>query len=134
MNMYSKDMLIGILLASSRPEIQIIRDNNSNIGYRVRLKVIIRGEEKFLKAVKRSLLQHEITSSLALEESKARPKPILRIGGIKNIYKLNRLIDVGVWDRNNLWFNFRKAVNIVSNGEHLTLEGLENLFTIKGLI
>ena len=134
MNMYSKDMLVGILLASARPEIQIIRDDNSNIGYRVRLKVIIRGREKFLKAIKRSLLQHEITSSLALEESKARPKPILRIAGIKNIYKLNGLIDIGVWDRNNLWPEFRDAIDIVSNGEHLTLEGLEHLFAIKGLI
>ncbi len=134
MSMYSKDMLIGILLASARPEIQIIRDDNSNIGYRVRLKVIIRGRENFLKAIKRSLLQHEITSSLALKESKARPKPILRIGGIKNIYKLNGLIDIGIWDRNNLWPEFREAIGIVSNGEHLTLEGLENLFAIKGLI
>ena len=134
MNVYSKDMLIGILLSSARPELQIIRDDNSNIGYRVRLKTIIRGNEGFLKGIKRSLLQHEITSSLSLKESKLRPKPILRIGGIKNIYKLNHLIDVGVFDRNNLWPEFKEVIGIVSNGEHLTLEGLERLFKIKELI
>lgn len=134
MNVYSKDMLIGILLSSARPELQIIRDDDSNIGYRVRLKTIIRGNEDFLKGIKRSLLQHEITSSLSLKESKLRPKPILRIGGIKNIYKLNHLIDVGVFDRNNLWPEFKEVISIVSNGEHLTLEGLERLFKIKELI
>ena len=52
MNMYSKDMIVGIMLSVGKPEIQIIRDDNSNIGYRVRLMVKLRGREKFVEAVK----------------------------------------------------------------------------------
>ena len=70
MNMYSKDMLIGILLSVGKPEIQIIRDDNSNIGYRVRLMVKLRGREQFVEAVSRTLLQHEITCSISKQESK----------------------------------------------------------------
>ena len=132
--MYSKGILIGIMLSSAKPEIQIVRDDNAGIGYRVRLKVNLRGENRFLSDVRRSLYQHEIDSSLHSLESKARPKPILRVGGIKNIYKLSHMLDLGLADRTNTWPQFREAVNIVSNGEHLTTEGLDSLFNLKGLI
>jgi len=132
--MYSKDILIGIMLSSAKPEIQIVRDDNAGIGYRVRLKVNLRGENLFLMAVRRTLYQHEISCALYSVESKARPKPILRVGGIKNIYKLSQMLDLGLHDRTNTWPLFREAVNIVSNGEHLTSEGLDSLFNLKGLI
>ena len=134
MNMYSKDMIIGILLSSSKPEIQIIKDSNSQIGYRVRLKIILRGRAEYLMAIRRTLLQHDVMASLSTRESDARHRPILRVGGIKNIYKLCDLIPSGIPDRNNDWTTFAEAVNIVANNEHLTLEGLEALFKLKGLI
>ena len=126
--MYSKDMIVGIMLSVGKPEIQIIRDDNSNIGYRVRLMVKLRGREKFVEAVSRTLLQHEIKSSVS------RPAPILKIGGIKNMYRLMVLIHPHLIDKNDLWTPFRKAVGIVSDNKHLTLEGMEELFRIKGLI
>tara|TARA_X000001382_G_scaffold130967_1_gene128277 strand:- start:3751 stop:4155 length:405 start_codon:yes stop_codon:yes gene_type:complete len=134
MDMYSKDMIIGILLSSSKPEIQIIKDSNSQIGYRVRLKIILRGRAEYLMAIRRTLLQYDVMASLSTRESDARPRPILRVGGIKNIYKLCDLIPSGIPDRNNDWTTFAEAVNIVANNEHLTLEGLEALFKLKGLI
>lgn len=134
MNMYSKDMLIGILLSSAKPEIQIIKDSNSQIGYRVRLKINLRGKGQYLMAIRRTLSQHNISASFSTRESEARPRPILRVGGIKNIYKLCDLIPSGIPDRNDDWTSFAEAVNIVANNEHLTLEGLDNLFRIKGLI
>jgi len=134
MNMYSKDMIIGILLSSAKPEIQIIKDSNSQIGYRVRLKVNLRGRNQYLMAIRRTLTQHNINASFSTRESEARPRPILRVGGIKNIYKLCDLIPSGLPDRNGDWVSFAEAVNIVGNNEHLTLEGLEKLFRIKGLI
>jgi len=132
--MYSKDMLIGILLSGAKPEIQIIKDEKSQMGYRVRLKVNLRGRDVFLKAIQRSLLQHQIVCNISDKESKARPQPILRIGGIKNIYKTCDLIPIGIYDRNNDWPLFAEAVEIVANNNHLTLEGLDGLFQIKGLI
>lgn len=134
MIMYSKDMLIGILLSGAKTEIQIIKDEKSQMGYRVRLKVNLRGREKFLKAVQRSLLQHHIDCNISEKESKARPQPILRIGGIKNIYKTCSLIPIGLYDRNDDWPLFAEAVDIVANNNHLTLEGLDGLFQMKGLI
>ena len=134
MNMYSKDMIIGIMLSVGKPEIQIIRDDNSNIGYRVRLMVKLRGRKQFVEAVARTLIQHEITSSVILEESKSRPAPILKIGGIKNMYRLMVLIHPHLIDKNELWPPFREAVGIVSDNRHLSLEGMEELFRIKGLI
>ena len=134
MNMYSKDMIVGIMLSVGKPEIQIIRDDNSNIGYRVRLMVKLRGREKFVEAVSRTILQHEIKSSVIQQESKSRPAPILKIGGIKNMYRLMVLIHPHLIDKNDLWTPFRKAVGIVSDNKHLTLEGMEELFRIKGLI
>ena len=60
--MFSKDMLIGILLSSAKMDFLIERDKKNYMGYRVRLKLILRAEEPFLLAVQRSLVQHEITS------------------------------------------------------------------------
>ena len=90
--------------------------------------------EKFGEAVSRTLLQHEIKSSVIQQESKSRPAPILKIGGIKNMYRLMVLNHPHLIDKNDLWTPFRKAVGIVSDNKHLTLEGMEELFRIKGLI
>ena len=87
--MYSKDMLAGILLGASKVDFNIERANDSQIGYRVKLKLIIRADLSFLVGIQRSLEQHQISSNLKEKESKTRPKPILKIGGIKNLYKIN---------------------------------------------
>ena len=92
--MYSKDMLIGILLGSSKVDFHIERAKDSQIGYRVKLKLIIRADISFLQAIQRSLEQHQISSHLKERESKTRPKPILKIGGIKNLYKITELVPV----------------------------------------
>ena len=64
-------------------------------------------------------------------EHKTRPRPILRIGGIKNLYKLCEIVSPELPDSKQEWKPFREAVSLVSNGEHLKLEGIEQLFRIK---
>ena len=131
--MFSKDMLIGIMLGLSKVEIHLDRSDKSQIGYRVRLRVNLRATEVFLKAVERALLQHQITTTYRDKEHSSRLKPILRIGGIKNLYRLCELIPDNLPDAKKEWLVFREAVDIVANDRHLQLEGLERLFELKGV-
>jgi hypothetical protein len=131
--MYSKDMLIGILLGSSKVDFHVERAKDSQIGYRVKLKLIIRADLPFLKGIKRSLEQHQISSSLKEKESKTRPKPILKIGGIKNLYKITELVPI-VPDAKGEWNDFREVVKLLDENKHRTAKGLDRILQLKGVI
>lgn len=131
--MYSKDMLIGILLSSSKVEFIIERADDSKIGYRIKVSLILRAERDFLLAVRRSLLQHSIQSSFKEMEGVNRKKPILRIGGIKNLYKVTRLVPE-LPDSKDEWGMLRELVDIMSNAGHRTAEGLDRILQLKGVI
>jgi len=131
--MYNRDMLTGIYLAHSKIDFHIEHSNTVSIGYTVRIRVNLRAELDFLEGVKRSLFQHGIESVLKEKENKTRPKPILKIGGIKNLYLLTEMVS-DLPDSKNEWSNFRKAVEIISNKEHLELEGIEKLMELKGVL
>ena len=126
-------MLIGILLSSSKMDFHIERAKDSQIGYRIKLKLIFRAEESFLRAVERTLLQQEITSSYKEKESKTRPKPILRIGGIKNLFKITELVPI-LPDAKDEWVTFRELVELISENKHRISSGLDRIFELKGLI
>ena len=121
--MFSKDMLVGILL-TSKVDLLIERSNEHSMGYRIRLKLILRAERDFLDGVKLSLAQHQITCSIKEKESKLRPKPILRIGGIKNLYKITELVP-DLPDAKGEWGMLREVVDILNNNQHRTLEYLK---------
>ena len=82
--MYSRDFLQGVFLSHGNPEVSVVR-NGTQIGYRVRIRVCLRGTEEFLKAVQRSLLQHEIESKYRDEEHSARKKPILIVSSLSEV-------------------------------------------------
>ena len=132
--LFSKDMLIGILLSKAKFEIQINNDSKSRLGYSTKLKINIRGEEDFLLGVQRSLLQHNITSHYKKIESKSRQKPILKISGVVNMTKVKNMIPKHLPDSNNEWKDFSKAIKIMNSKGHLTLDGFDALLKIKGLI
>ena len=132
--MYSKDMLIGILLSCSKVDFHIERTKDSLMGYRVRLKLVIRADSMFLEGVRRSLLQHQITCTVKQKESKSRPKPILKIGGIKNLYKITELVPENLPHSKSEWVEFRELVDLISNHRHKTAEGLDRIFELKGVI
>lgn len=131
--MFSKDMLIGIILGMSKTDIYLDRNDKSQIGYRVRLRVNLRANASFLLAIKRSLEQHQIQTTYKEKEHNSRQKPILRIGGIKNLYRACELLPDTLPDAKDEWLVFREAVDIVANDRHLQLEGLERLFELKGI-
>ena len=132
--MYDKNRLIGILVALGRCESIIERKDSANMGYRVRLRLSLRGEEVFLRAIKRSLEQHQIQSNLYERESSSREKPILRITGNLNLFRTMNFIPEYLPDCKGDFSDFRKIVNIVADKKHLTLEGFDEILKLKGEI
>ena len=132
--MFNKGQLQGVLLSIAKPEIHVSRAGTTNIGYRVKIRVNIRAANDFLLAVQRTLNQSGIESTFKEKEHKSRPRPILSINGIVNLWKLCGLIPDDVPDAKNVWKDFREIINIVDNGEHHTLEGLDRILQLKGEI
>ena len=46
--MYSKDMLIGILLSLAKMDFNIERVSDSKMGYRIKMSLVLRAEKDFL--------------------------------------------------------------------------------------
>ena len=129
--MYSKGQLQGILLSIAKPEVHVAKASKLQIGYRVRVRVNIRGSSDFLIGVQRTLAQNGVEANYKEKEHKSRPRPILTIGGLTNIWKLCQLIP-DLPDAKNNWNDFEEIVEILDNGEHHTPEGLERILQIKG--
>ena len=132
--MYNKGQMQGILLSIAKPEIHVSRAGNTNIGYRVKIRVNIRGSEGFLLGLQRSLGQKGIESSYKEKEHKSRPRPILSVGGIVNLWKLCALVPSKLPDAKNVWVDFKEVIELIDNGEHHTLEGLDRILELKGEI
>jgi len=131
--MYGKDVLNGILISIGNPEVNIVNSSKSKLGYRVRLRVCIRGKGVFLWGINRSLLQHEIESNYKDKEHSGRPKPILVISGLDNLTRLVDMMDSKLI-ANNDWDTFITSLRIIKEKEHLRAEGLEKILKMKGLV
>ena len=132
--MYNENMLIGILLSISKMKLILQKREESSIGYEVRLNLVIRGQEEFLKGIQRDLLMYyNIETNLRLKESKTRPRPILVIGKIKQLQRLVELVP-NLPSANGEWPTFKECVEIVADKKHLRLEGLERIMQIKGVL
>ena len=131
--MYGRDVLNGILISIGNPEVNIVNSSKSKLGYRVRLRVCIRGKDTFLWGINRSLLQHEIESNYKDKEHSGRPKPILVISGLDNLTRLVEMMDSKLIT-NNDWETFNKSLRMIAEKEHLKAEGLERILKMKGLV
>ena len=131
--MYSKENLDGILVSLANPEINIVSSPKSKLGYRVRLRVCIRGRDIFLWGINRSLLQHEIESNYKAKEHSGRPKPILVISGLDNLTNLISMMNDKLIE-NNDWDSFRTCLEMVKGKKHLTANGLDEILKMKGLL
>ena len=130
--MYSKDFLQGAFLSHGNPEVSVVR-NGTQIGYRVRVRVCLRGSEDFLKAVQRSLLQHEIESKYRDEEHSARKKPILIVSSLSEVMKLINLLPLDL-PSNADWDILATTTFMISSKEHLTVDGLDTILKMKGVL
>ena len=126
-------MLTGIILSSFVLELRINKDKKLAIGYRTTVSLVARGNLEWLSAIKRSLLQHNITSKVNVKESKNRPSPLLRISSIKNLTKIKTLLK-DLPSRNFEINQFNELVDLVANKKHLTLNGFDTILKLKGVI
>jgi hypothetical protein len=129
--MFSKEQLEGIFLSIPTAEIIIAKESNISIGYRVRLRVCLRGRKDFLLGIQRSLLQYEIESKYKEKEHRGRPRPILIISGKNNLNHLMELIPS--LPSNAQWEDFEDALVLCNNGEHLSHSGFNQILKMKGL-
>jgi len=132
--MFNKGQLEGILLSLTKPEVHLSRTEDTSIGYRVRIRVNFRASKEFLYALGLALDKKGIKYNLKEKEHKSRPRPILSIGGLVNIWKLCELVPKDLPDSKNMWGDFRKIVQLIDEGQHLTLEGFDKILALKGEI
>ena len=132
--MFSKEVLIGIIISKAVFEIHFSRTDSSKIGYSVSPTICIRADKRFLRDMERSLAQQQIKSKYREIESLPRSKPILRIKGIKNTDKLLKMIPEYYSDANSKLNTYKGIIQQLVNKEHLTLEGLESIMKTRGIL
>jgi|TARA_A200000159_G_C7264917_1_gene314661 hypothetical protein len=129
---YSKEFIQGAFLSHGNPEVSVVR-NGTEIGYRVRVRVCLRGTEEFLLGIQRSLLQHEIDSHYKDEEHSARKKPILIISRLSEVMRLMNILPLDL-PANANWDILAKTTFIILQKEHLTQDGLDKILKMKGVL
>ena len=131
--MLPQDLLIGILFSSCKNSITIVQSSQTKFGYKVHLSSSIRHDIETLIALQRTLLQHQIESKIIEKESKAYPKPILRITKIANLKNLDTLMQDSKIPKKMMkkWSDFSNIVSIISRKQHYTTKGFDQLVCIK---
>ena len=132
--MYSKDTLAGIILSNATLQINASRDITYKLGYSLKIKLILRGSPEYLEAVYRSLMQHQIHSKIRVVESKNRPKPILSIGRISDLVKIENLLPKNAPTNKFNKDLFEKLLEIITTKKHLTLNGLDEILKLKEVL
>tara|TARA_R110000744_G_scaffold193007_1_gene312050 strand:- start:1149 stop:1541 length:393 start_codon:yes stop_codon:yes gene_type:complete len=130
--MFPKQTVIGIFVAKAVPQIKINRSDSSRIGYAVVPSILIRSNIKFLKDIKVSLSHLQIESKITDVESNTRPSPLLVVSG-ESMRTLNKLIP-DFYSSNKDWQQFKIILSMMERKEHLTLNGLETIMTMKGIL
>lgn len=130
--MYSREFIQGAFLSHGNPEVSIVK-NGTQIGYRVRVRVCLRGTEEFLLGMQRSLLQHEIDSHYKDEEHSARKKPILIVSRLSEVMRLMNILPLDL-PANANWDILAKTTFMIIQKEHLTQEGLDKILKMKGVL
>ena len=74
-----------------------------------------------------------ITTLFKETESSTRSRPLLKITGKDNLLKVKNLIP-NLPDRNNNLKDFKQTMHIINKNRHKTLEGLEVLMKMKGVL
>jgi hypothetical protein len=132
--MLNKNTLIGILLVKPTYNIELFRSENSRLGYSVRPLILMRGELPLLSQISKTLFLYGIVNNIVEKENKKRPRPILRISGIKNNDRLMNLIPEHLIKLQNHIHEHNVIVKMLIDKKHLTLVGIEKIMKIRGII
>ena len=141
----NKDVVTGVCSVLAKPVVVINRESRHDLGYKVKLSIVIRGDMYLLTKLHRVFSQNGIYSTIKDEESKVRPRPILRIGRLEHIrnflstYLLDALDDdsplyIGSVNSKELWLTFLLILSKVEDKEHLTAKGLDEILKLKGVL
>lgn len=139
--MFSREMLTGILLSKAQFHCRIQSDERMRIGYAVKLAIDIRMPSyDFLCGIARAMTTYGVESKVRRNESVRRKRPILSVRGIENIQSvLNIIVSETPFAWNSLNHNdslkpFIQIASIVDTKQHRTLEGLEKILNLKGVL
>ena len=141
----NKDVISGVCAILAKPVVVINRDSNHDLGYKVKLSIVLRGDMHLLTKVQRVFMQNGIYCTIKDVESKVRPRPILRIGRLEHIrnfqstYLQNALDDdnalyIGDETSKESWIRFLTILAIVEGKKHLTADGLDEIMKLKGVL
>ena len=134
--MYSKDMLIGIILSKFKFYIDVSVDETRKIGYKTRIFANCYGSREFIFAIDRSLQQNGICARWNVNTSYEKPRKsiyCLTISQINRLSKLMSLLPIIPNAKNDLEL-VREAILLVNQKKHLELKGLERIIQIKEMM
>ena len=121
--MFTQEQLEGIILSMAHPEVEIYRDDNQSIGYKIRMRINFRATNlEFLSLLQTTLREHNIQSLLKDIEKTSRPYPLLRVTRTDNLIEFYKLIP-DLPSSNNRFDSFLEILRLVSNKHHLTQKG-----------
>jgi hypothetical protein len=139
----NKGVITGVCAILAKPVVEINKDKNYKLGYKVKLSIAIRGDMYLLGKIQRVFTQNGIYSTIKDVESKIRPRPILRIGRIEHMrnFQAAYIADVsdsnffiGSEDSKDSWERFLAILTIVEYKRHRTAKGLDEILKLKGAI
>lgn len=132
--MFTQEQLEGIILSMAHPEVEIYRDDNQSIGYKIRMRINFRATNlEFLSLLQTTLREHNIQSLLKDIEKTSRPYPLLRVTRTDNLIEFYKLIP-DLPSSNNRFDSFLEILRLVSNKHHLTQKGFDKILRIKELL
>jgi len=139
----NKDIITGVCAILAKPVSVVNKDKNHDLGYKVKLSIVIRGDMFLLQKIQRVFMQNGIYSTIKDFESKVRPRPILRIGRLEHIRNFveayipdahDSLLTIGSEESKENWMRFLVILSIVENKRHRTAKGLDEILKLKGVL
>ena len=139
----NRDIITGVCAILAKPVVVINKDDKHDLGYKVKLSIVIRGDMFLLQKIQRVFTQNGIYSTIKDSESKVRPRPILRIGRLEHIRNFveayipdahDSLLTIGSEESKDNWMRFLVILSIVENKRHRTAKGLDEILRMKGVL
>lgn len=136
--MFSREVLAGILLSKGQFFCNVQVDEKMRLGYSVKLGLDIRMDSYgFLSGIKRAFQTYGIESRIKNKESTSRARPILKVRGINNLEKIAELLrpyTLTYLNHDATLEQFIEILSIVLQKKHRTMEGLDNILKLKGVL
>lgn len=132
--MLDRNVVLGICSVIAKPTVSVIKAERYSLGYRVKLSIAFRSNGGRLQALHRCFLQNNINSKYKISESKNRQRPILIISKLEDIDRFMKAYDMSSVSYNNNWDIFSEVKQLIEEGKHKTMDGLDEILELKGYL